>query len=106
VHFVELKPRQLDRLSVDIAKPVDGMILESGITCPGASGVSRTVPICPTGCFAISVSSPNCKNIFLLACPKSNLEPAPSRPTEGRLAIVTDAGRDAMDADVLPTNST
>jgi hypothetical protein len=26
-------------------------------------------------------------------------ELAPSRPTEGRLAIVTDAGRDAVDAD-------
>jgi len=52
------------------------------------------------------LSSPNCKNIFLLACPKSNLEPAPSRPIEGRLAIVTDAGRDAMDAEVLLTNGT
>jgi hypothetical protein len=30
---------------------------------------------------------------------------APSRPKEGRFAIVTDAGRDAMDADVLLTNS-
>jgi len=29
---------------------------------------------------------------------------APSRPTEGRLAIVTDAGRDAVDADALLTN--
>ena len=28
----------------------------------------------------------------------------PSRPTEGRLAIVTDAGRDAVDADVPSTN--
>ena len=28
----------------------------------------------------------------------------PSRPTEGRLAIVTDAGRDAVDADALLTN--
>jgi hypothetical protein len=31
---------------------------------------------------------------------------APSRPTKGRLAIVTDAGRDAVDAAVLLTNST
>jgi hypothetical protein len=30
----------------------------------------------------------------------------PSRPTEGRFAIVTDAGRDAVDADVLLTNGT
>jgi hypothetical protein len=29
-----------------------------------------------------------------------------SRPTEGRLAIVTDAGRDAVDAAALLTNST
>jgi hypothetical protein len=29
---------------------------------------------------------------------------APSRLTEWRLAIVTDAGRDAMDADALLTN--
>ena len=28
----------------------------------------------------------------------------PSRPTEGRFAIVTDAGRDAVDADALLTN--
>ena len=28
----------------------------------------------------------------------------PSRPTEGRLAIVTDAGRDAVDADAPLTN--
>jgi hypothetical protein len=32
------------------------------------------------------------------------LYPRPSRPTEGRLAIVTDAGRDAVDADVPLTN--
>jgi hypothetical protein len=31
---------------------------------------------------------------------------AVSSHQEGRLAIVTDAGRDAMDADVLLTNST
>jgi hypothetical protein len=30
----------------------------------------------------------------------------PSRPTEGRLAIVTDAGRDAVDVDVPLTNGT
>jgi hypothetical protein len=31
--------------------------------------------------------------------PKSAIHPMPSRPTKGRLAIVTDAGRDAVDAD-------
>jgi hypothetical protein len=30
--------------------------------------------------------------------PQISLYRQPSRPTEGRLAIVTDAGRDAMDA--------
>jgi hypothetical protein len=29
---------------------------------------------------------------------------APSRPTEGRIAIVTDAGRDAVDAKAALTN--
>ena len=37
--------------------------------------------------------------IVLDAAPKSLLYPPPSRPTEGRLAIVTDAGRDAVDTD-------
>ena len=45
------------------------------------------------------LSSPICKNISLRRVPKSNLYPSPSRPTEGRLAIVTDAGRDAVDAE-------
>jgi hypothetical protein len=31
--------------------------------------------------------------------------PILSRPIEGRIAIVTDAGRDAVDAEVLLTNS-
>jgi hypothetical protein len=35
---------------------------------------------------------------------KSVVYPLPSRPTEGRFAIVTDAGRDAVDADALLTN--
>jgi hypothetical protein len=35
---------------------------------------------------------------------KSAIYQPPSRPPEGRLAIVTDAGRDAMDADALLTN--
>jgi hypothetical protein len=32
------------------------------------------------------------------------VEPAPSTPPEGRIAIVTDAGLDAMDAEALLTN--
>jgi hypothetical protein len=37
---------------------------------------------------------------------KSGVYPLPSRPSQqGRFAIVTDVGRDAMDADALLTNS-
>src|SRR5258707_9541393 len=36
--------------------------------------------------------------ISLANGPKSAIYPLPSRPPEGRLAIVTDAGRDAVDA--------
>jgi hypothetical protein len=60
--------------------------------------------ICPTGCSAIFVSSPFCKNISVFTIPKSPLYPVPFRPTEGRIAIVTDAGRNAVDADALLTN--
>src|SRR5258707_3835180 len=35
---------------------------------------------------------PICKNISVSAHPKSNLQPLPSRPPEGRIAIVTDVG--------------
>jgi hypothetical protein len=48
-----------------------------------------------------SKSSPFAKNIPLSPSGKSSLQARPSRPTEGRLAIVTDAGRDAVDALVL-----
>jgi len=64
--------------------------------------------ICPVGQITdsaiIYLSSPPCKIISefpkfsLAAGPKSLLYPPPSRPTEGRLAIVTNAGRDAVDA--------
>jgi hypothetical protein len=48
--------------------------------------------------YAIFVSSPRRKNIPLRASGKSNLQLPPSDPIEGRIAIVTDAGLDAMDA--------
>jgi hypothetical protein len=51
-----------------------------------------------------SVSSPERKNILQSRQLKSTLQTAPSRPMQGRIAIVTDAGRDAVDADVLLTN--
>ena len=55
----------------------------------------------PVGRFADGLSSlisdfP--KNISVPTYPKSDLELSPSRPTEGRIAIVTNAGRDAVDA--------
>jgi glutathione S-transferase len=64
---------------------------------PGHDELATSV-ICPTGKSLIGLSSPDSKNILLPAYPKSNLYPSPSHPTEGRIAIVTDAGRDAVDA--------
>jgi hypothetical protein len=60
--------------------------------------------ICPSGGLSTGVSSlisdiP--KNISVPMYPKSHLELSPSRPTEGRIAIVTDAGWDAVDAAAL-----
>jgi hypothetical protein len=51
--------------------------------------------ICPSGIF---VSSPLCKNISLHPSGKSSLQIRAVSPTEGRIAIVTDAGWDAVDA--------
>jgi hypothetical protein len=41
---------------------------------------------------------PHLKKYFGFSESKSVVKLPPSRPTEGRLAIVTDAGRDAVDA--------
>src|SRR5882672_1548419 len=62
-----------------------------------ASGICSRLHavICPSGNF---VSSPVCKNISVSTHPKSLLELRYSTPPEGRIAIVTDAGRDAVDA--------
>src|SRR6267154_6203443 len=54
-----------------------------------------TAVICPSGSLLTGVSS--CfsdfpKNIFVFTHPKSILELFPSRPTEGRFAIVTNVG--------------
>src|SRR5216684_4651811 len=54
--------------------------------------------ICPSGGLLTGVSSPLCKNISVFAPPKSLLELWASHPTRGALAIVTNAGRDAVDA--------
>jgi hypothetical protein len=70
-------------------------------------GVSKTLLlICPTGAVRNCLSSPISENIPVSTLVETSLEPAPSCPERGALAIVTDAGRDAMDADVLLTNST
>src|ERR1700676_4794823 len=64
--------------------------------------------ICPSG-----ANHPSADFVPVQSCPqkyslsasgKSNLQLPPSRPTEGRLAIVTDAGRDAVDAGGTQTN--
>jgi hypothetical protein len=57
-----------------------------------------TVLILPVGQISHLLSSPLCKNISVPVLPKSLLELPPSRPMKGRIAIVTDAGRDAVDA--------
>jgi hypothetical protein len=61
--------------------------------------------ICPTGKFADLLSSAIAKNILLRGWVETVLLIRPSRSSEGRFAIVTNAERDAMDAKVLLTNS-
>ena len=53
------------------------------------------VLICPSGCFVIPLSSPLCKNKSLRDLLDTPLLIPPFRLTEGRIAIVTDAGWDA-----------
>jgi hypothetical protein len=53
---------------------------------------------CPTGKSLNFLSSPLRKNISILVLPKSLLYPRRLVPLQGRIAIVTDAGRDAVDA--------
>jgi hypothetical protein len=62
------------------------------------------VVICPTGGLSTGLSSlisdfP--KNILVPTRPKSNLQLSHPTPPEGRIMIVTDAGRDAVDAAAL-----
>jgi hypothetical protein len=73
---------------------------EERCTASGTSGICsrcRQV-ICPSGGLSTDVSSPLCKNISVFTPPKSHLELRASHPTRGALAIVTNAGRDAVDA--------
>jgi hypothetical protein len=50
------------------------------------------------------LSSPLCKNISVFPKPKSNYMSSRPASLEGRFAIVTDARRDAVDADAPITN--
>jgi len=50
------------------------------------------------------LSSPFCKNILIFRTPNQFYIPRRLVPSEGRFAIVTDAGRDAVDADAPITN--
>jgi len=61
--------------------------------------------ICPSGCFARGVSSPFLKNFSSFRFMQISFLVPPSTPLEGRIAIVTNAGLDAMDAAALLTNS-
>src|SRR6267142_1265929 len=57
---------------------------------------ARGLMICPTGGLANFVSGARAKNISLPRLVEKDLLIPLSRPTEGRIAIVTDAGRDAV----------
>jgi hypothetical protein len=61
-------------------------------------GLNPSYDLLPDGQITDLLSSPSRKNILVFTRPKSTLELPPSRPPEGRLAIVTNAGRDAVDA--------
>src|SRR6476660_3237404 len=61
--------------------------------------------ICPTGTGAEIVSSPSRENISLSPSGKSGALVRMSCPERGALRNVINAGRDAMDADALLTNS-
>jgi hypothetical protein len=66
---------------------------------------TRSQLICPTGCRMIFLCPAPLAKIFRFPRRANHLYKfAPSRPTEGRHAIVTAAGRDAVDADALLTN--
>jgi hypothetical protein len=60
--------------------------------------------ILPDGQISKFVSSPLCKNISVFPKCESGYMICRPVPLEGRFAIVTDAGRDAVDADAPITN--
>jgi hypothetical protein len=66
---------------------------------PRICGTRRDQVICPAGRFVAALFA-------VSGFPKAQITSifSPSRPTEGRVAIVTAAGRDAVDADAPITN--
>jgi hypothetical protein len=66
------------------------------------------VPVCPTGKspgrFITPRVQPHLQKYSDFPKLQISLYAPPSRPTEGRFAIVTDAGRDAVDAEAPITN--
>jgi hypothetical protein len=62
--------------------------------------------ILPDGQISKFLSSPFRKNILIFRRPNQLYILCRPVPLEGRFAIVTDAGRDAVDADVPITNGT
>jgi hypothetical protein len=88
-----------DPLKTSIAISGHHHAMTNWVQCPHTHReCSRSELICPTGCFANRLSSPLCKNILLHRLVDTALLIPPSTPHEGRIAIVTDAGLDAMDA--------
>ena len=75
-------------------------------TAMGFAKGSTHPTICPTGKSVKIVSSPVCKNISVFQKCKPSYMICRPVPLEGRFAIVTDAGRDAVDADASITNGT
>jgi hypothetical protein len=71
--------------------------MDSGLVAPRCPGMTKGV-ICPTGCFAKGVSSPFQKNISILQNRKPPYIPRCPVPPKGRIMIVANAGRDAVDA--------
>jgi hypothetical protein len=71
--------------------------------CAGYAALTRPTNL-PVGQISKNLSSPVRKNISVF--PKCKSDYMICRPVslEGRFAIVTDAGRDAVDADALLTN--
>jgi hypothetical protein len=82
-----------DRLPVQVAHAA---LARYGFIEAWEGREERSVP--PTGKSAVHLSSPFSKNIPVPFWPKSPAYRSPSCPTEGRLAIVTNAGQDVMDA--------